>query len=130
MSWSEPERDAKGELSVQATIFLVANYIIERATLPRWLYCLGLNKLKLIEEAYNRFGLLMYSLIDDRSKQLDRLRGNASEEEFAEGIKDVLGRLVNARRTDGKNSLDEEEIIGNCFVFVRIGSELCLSTLH
>lgn len=124
MSWSEPERNVKGELSVQATIFRVANYIIERAAMPRWLYYLGLEKLKVIEEAYNRFGTLMHSLVDERSKQLDKLRGTASEEEFAENIKDVLGRLVNSRRTEVKNSLNEEEIIGNCFVFVRDGNEL------
>ena len=122
MAWSEPERDARGELSVQATIFGVANYIIERAAFPRWFYYFGTEKLKRIEEAYTKFGLLIRGMIDERANQLGKLRGSsANEDEFAEGIKDVLGRLVNAREVEGnKNSLSDEEIIGNCFVFVRL----------
>ena len=37
-----------------------------------------------------------------------------------DGIRDVFGRLVDARLTEGKLSLTETEIIGNCFIFVSI----------
>lgn len=106
---------------MQATIFGVANYITERAAFPRWFYYFGTEKLKRIEEAYTKFGLLIRGMTDERAKQLEKLRGsNANEDEFSEGIKDVLGRLVNAREVEGsKNSLSDEEIVGNCFVFVR-----------
>lgn len=122
MSWAEShkERDARGQLTVQATIFSVANYIMERAMLPRWIYVFGTEKLKLIEEAYKCFDVLMHGIIEQRATELDKLRGaeSGNEEQFAEAIKDVLGRLVNARRAEGKNALSEEEIIGNSFIFV------------
>lgn len=42
----------------------------------------------------------------------------STDADVADSIKDVFGRLVNARLADGKNTLSDEEIIGNCFVFV------------
>lgn len=120
MSWSEPSRDANGNLSVQGMVFGVAHYIIHRAVIPRWLYAFGMKQLNLIEEAYARFGVFMLAAIDERSEELKKLRGSANEDEFAESIKDVFGRLVNAHRAEGKNALSEEEIIGNCFIFVRV----------
>lgn len=119
MSWSDPERDARGELSVQATLLGVANYIIERAVFPRWIYYFGTAKLKRIEEAYTRFDSLIHSMIDERAKELEKLRvSSANKDELAESIKDVLGRLVNSRIVEGKNNLSEQEIVGNCFIFV------------
>jgi len=46
-----------------------------------------------------------------------------------EAVRDVFGRLVDARSTDGKLTLSDEEIIGNCFVFMFAGHETTAGTL-
>lgn len=52
--------------------------------------------------------------IDQRTEELTTLQ----ESDKDHTIKDVFGRLVNARVTEGKNALSEQEIIANCFAFV------------
>ena len=37
-----------------------------------------------------------------------------------EYIKDILGRLVYSRISEGKVTLSDEEIMGNCFIFVSV----------
>lgn len=86
-----------------------------RAFLPRWFYFFGTEKLKRMA----RFGFLIHNMIEERAKQLRKLRrSSTNKDEFAESIKNVLGRLVNSREVEGKNSLSEQEIVVNCFIFV------------
>lgn len=120
MSWTEPPRDENGRLSVQAMIFEVASYILERSQLPKWSYHLGFKKLKQIEEAYTTFDQLMHERIAECEAQLKKMRATeeSNEANITEGIRDIFGRLVNARLSDGKLRLSDDEIIGNCFIFV------------
>ncbi|EJD03280.1 cytochrome P450 [Fomitiporia mediterranea MF3/22] len=131
MSWYEPPRDENGRLSVQAMVFEVASYILHRSQLPKWSYSLGFKKLKEIDEAYTVFERFMYERIGEREAQLKKIRAmeGSTDEDIADNIKDVFGRLVNARLADGKYALSDEEIIGNCFVFTFAGHETTANTL-
>ena len=125
MRWLEPYRDEEGRLSVQAMVFGVAGAIFERAQLPNWCYKLGIKSLNEIDEAYTTFDSFMAQQISQREAELTKARSIGSTE-VAENIKDVFGRLVDARLSDGKLTLSDQEIIGNCFVFVRIQILFCI----
>lgn len=131
MSWIEPTRDEDGRLSTQAMIFQVSSSIAARSRIPRILYHLGIPKVDRVEEAYNTFESLMYEKIKTREAELVQLRGmpGASDDDVADAIGDVFGRLVNARLTDGKLSMSDREIIGNCFIFVSMPAQ-CLLYLY
>ena len=121
MSWDEPPREQNGKLSAQRMIFEVATYIVERDMIPKWAYYLGIEKLKHIDEAYERFEEFMHERIAEREAELKKIRAMKDGEALAsEGLKDIFGRLVNARISEGKHSLSDRELIGNCFVFVSI----------
>ncbi|EJD03281.1 cytochrome P450 [Fomitiporia mediterranea MF3/22] len=131
MSWNEPPRDENGRLSVQSMIFEVAAYILHRGQLPKWTYSLGFQKLKDIDEAYTTFEHFMHERILEREAQLKKIRAmeGSTDADIADSIKDVFGRLVNARLADGKYALTDEEIIGNCFIFTFAGHETTANTL-
>lgn len=62
----------------------------------------------------------MYRLIDQRTVELKRLEEDSKDSI----IKDVFGRLVNARFTEGKHALKEDEMLSNCLAFVSASHEL------
>ena len=73
-----------------------------------------------MDDAYTAFVPFMRERIAEREAELLKLRATdgQSDAERAELIKDVFGRLVDARLSDGKLTLSDDELIGNCFVFV------------
>ena len=93
---------------------------MERWLVLRWAYYFGSKTLNRIEEAYSAFIPFMKAKIAERETELTKLRAmdGQSEEERAELIKDVLGRLVDARLSDGKLTLSDDELIANSFIFV------------
>ena len=101
-------------------IFDMATYIMERFVTPRWAYWLGIEKLKKIDEAYAAFVPFMKERIADRESELKKLLATdgQNDRDRAELLKDVFGRLVDARLSGGKLTLSDEELVGNCFVFV------------
>ena len=44
--------------------------------------------------------------------------------DISPSIRDVFGRLVNARITEGKHNISYEDVIGNCFIIVGLYSLL------
>ena len=120
MKWIAPPRREGGHLSSQAMIFDMATYIMERFYIPKWAYCLGFKKLKKIDEAYTEFVPFMKERIAQREEQLQRLSagGEGVDSAKADLTKDIFGRLVNARLSDGKLTLSDDELIGNAFIFV------------
>jgi len=131
MKWTEDERDSGGRLSLQKMIFDVSSFVLARARVPKLLYTLGIPVLNRIGEAYETFETFMHEQIKIREAELKALRSTsgATEDDVADAIGDVFGRLVNARIGDGKLSLSDEEIIGNCFIFVFAGHESTANTL-
>lgn len=77
-----------------------------------------MNRLNRIDEAYTAFETFMHEHIANREVELSKQR--EIDGDITEGIQDVFGRLVNARLTEGKLSMSDDEIIGNCFILVRI----------
>lgn len=119
MSWDEPPRDDRGRLTAQAMISEVATHIMDRMLVPKWAYLLGTKKLAQIEEAYTGFVDFIHERISEREEELKKIKATEGGDALLAGsLKDILGRLVNARLSEGKNSLSDEELIGNCFVFV------------
>ncbi len=120
MKWIEDERDTMGRLSLQKMIFDVSKFILPRARIPKLMYALGNPLLNRIDEAYETFESLLHDQIRIREGELEKVRSTpgATEDDVAEAIGDVFGRLVNARIGDGKLSMSDDEIIGNCFIFV------------
>ena len=139
MSWKEAKRDKNGRLSTQQMISEVANGILIRSRAPSWLYKFGFEKfghfcsswdplikyphsrLSDIEEAYNEFVKFMHERIAERETEIKGLRAvNAHDGDVTDVVRDVFGRLVAARLSEGKYVLSDDEIIGNCFVLVCI----------
>ena len=119
MSWDEPARDENGKLTPHKMIFDVATYIIERMIIPGWMYRLGIEKLNQIDEAYNRFEEFMHERITEGEIELQKIRvTEGGEGRLADTLNSIFKRLVNSRLSEGKNSLSDREIIGNCFAFV------------
>lgn len=116
MSWKEPPRKTDGKLSTQTMFFDVSTNIIVRDSTPKWLYWFGFKRLNEIDEAYTTFEAFMRERVSDREAELKVLESRS--EDNTELIKDIFGRLVNARLSDGKLKLSDQEIIANCFIFV------------
>jgi len=131
MKWVEEERDSQGRLSLQKMIFDVSNYILLRARAPKFAYALGNPLLNRVNEAYETFESFMHEQIKIRETELEKVRSTpgATEDDIADAIGDVFGRLVSARSGDGKLTMSDEEIIGNCFIFVFAGHETTANTL-
>ncbi len=122
MKWIEEERDAQVRLLLQKMIFDVSTFILARSRVPKLLYALGNPLLNRIDEAYETFETFLHDQIKIREGELEKVRSSpgATEDDIAEAIGDVFGRLVNARMGDGKLSMSDEEIIGNSFIFVSV----------
>lgn len=120
MKWIEEERDSAGRLSLQKMIFDVSSFILARSRVPKLMYSLGIPLLARISEAYETFDAFMRDQIKVRERDLEKIRSTpgSTPEDVADAIGDVFGRLVNARNGEGKLSMTDEEIIGNCFIFV------------
>ena len=116
----EEERDSRGRLSLQKMIFDVSTFILARSRVPKLLYALGNPLLNRINEAYETFETFMREQIKVREVELEKVRSTpgSTEDDIADAIGDVFGRLVSARIGEGKLSMTDEEIIGNCFIFV------------
>lgn len=121
MKWDTPAYDENGRRSIQSIVFDVSATVMIRGTLPKWAYSLGIKQFNDIDEAYKGFEKYMVERIAERDSELRKIYSldGQDSEELADSIKDVLGRLVNSRITEGKLTMTDEEIIGNCFIFVR-----------
>ena len=137
MSWQEPKRDKNGQLSTQEMISEVATGILIRSRAPAWAYKLGFEKyvivhrqteikntinlavrLTAIDNAYNAFVAFMHVRIAEREAEIAKLRAANVSGDVTDVVRDVFGRLVAARLSEGKYVLSDDEIIGNCFVLV------------
>ncbi|KAH8831562.1 cytochrome P450 [Flagelloscypha sp. PMI_526] len=129
MNWTEPKRNADGRLSTQSMILTIAGSLMQRGLLPRWVFKLPFQKFREMEEAFSTFEEFMVARIEARETEIERLRATGSDEELGETLKDVFGRLVHARMADGKSSMSDREIIGNCFAFAFAGHETSANAL-
>ncbi|PAV18979.1 cytochrome P450 [Pyrrhoderma noxium] len=131
MSWSTPPLDENGERSIQSIVFDISANILLRGSLPSWAYKLGIKKLNDIDAAYNAFEKYLIELIAQREIELKKVLDSEGHNSsiISNNIKDILGRLVNSRLAEGKLSLTDEEIMGNCFIFAFAGHETTANTI-
>lgn len=131
MSWDMADRDEGGHLTVQGMVFRVSQSILLRSRTPKWAYNLGIKSVSECDEAYTAFEKFMVERIAAREDELRKLQSlEEGGGDINEGIKDVFGRLVNARLSDGKLALNDSEIIGNCFILVFAGHGAAHSQIH
>ena len=122
MSWSTPPFDEFGNRSMQSLFASVTANIFLRGWAPKWVFKLGIKKLDDIDKEYEAFEKCMVGLISEREGKLKNMIDTEGYDINSGGeyIKDILGRLVYSRISEGKTTLSDEEIMGNCFIFVSI----------
>ena len=122
MSRSTPPFDEFGNRSMQSLFASVTANIYLRGESPKWIFKLGIKRLNDIDREYEAFEKCMVGLISERERKLKNMI-NTEESDISSGgeyIKDILGRLVYSRIPEGKTTLSDEEIMGNCFIFVSV----------
>ena len=122
MSWSTPPFDEFGNRSMQSLFASVTANIFLRGESPKWIFKLGIKRLNDIDREYEAFEKCMVGLISERERKLKNMIDTEESETSSGGeyIKDILGRLVYSRISEGKVTLSDEEIMGNCFIFVSV----------
>ena len=122
MSWSTPPFDEFGNRSMYSLITSVTANLLLRGGSPEWIFKLGIKRLNDIDREYEAFEKCMVGLISERERKLKNMI-DTEESDISSGgeyIKDILGRLVYCRISEGKVTLSDEEIMGNCFIFVSV----------
>ncbi|EPT03370.1 hypothetical protein FOMPIDRAFT_1058646 [Fomitopsis schrenkii] len=117
--------DSKGVPFERAltTILTMKDVIIRLAT-PNWAYKLPIERLQRVDDAYRKLGALMRSFVTSKKEEL------ASTTEGTEPLRsDLLTRLVSASESEGKNGLNDTEVIGNVFGFLFAGHETTAHTV-
>ncbi|KAH9923589.1 cytochrome P450 [Fomitopsis serialis] len=105
------------------TILTMKDVIIRLAT-PNWAYKLPIERIRRVDDAYRKLGALMRSFVTSKKEEL------ASTTEDMEPLRsDLLTRLVSASEAEGKNGLDDSEVIGNVFSFLFAGHETTAHTV-
>lgn len=99
---------SKRKLSVQVPSFA-----------ERWTN-LVLSRIRDVDHAYKSLDALFHSMISKRAGEMQR--GKEMNEDIDDKINDVFGKLVQAQVSEGtKLSLQDQEIIGNCFILMLAG---------
>ena len=107
MSWSTPPFDEFGNRSMQSLFASVTANIYLRGESPKWIFKLGIKKLDDIDREYEAFEKCMIGLISERERKLKNMidieeHNNGSRGEYT---KDIMGRLVYSRLSEGKNNV-------------------------
>ena len=120
VSWSTPPFDEYGNRSVHSLFLYVTANIFTRGRVSDWLFKLGIKRLDDIDKEYKTFERYMSKLIAQREIELKSILDTegSNSSTLEDSLKDILGRLVYARLAEGKLSLTDDEIMGNCFLFV------------
>ncbi|KAF7339420.1 Leukotriene-B4 omega-hydroxylase 3 [Mycena sanguinolenta] len=119
MPWGDPPTSTNYNTFANSLI-IVTETVIPRLLVPSWLYKLPINSIRTIGEAWSSFVSFMHAFIASRQVELQ-------DDDEQQG--DILSRLVAAMGSDGKLSLDEQEVLGNIFTLTFTGHETTASTI-
>ncbi|OCH86767.1 cytochrome P450, partial [Obba rivulosa] len=112
------------EMSFEKALTIVIEGFIIRLAAPRWAYKLPIKRLQEVDEGYNQLAASLQSLIAAKKAEL------ASDTQGSGSFgNDLFTRLVSAAEAEGKNGLDDGELIGNVFSFMFAGHETTGHTL-
>ncbi|KAJ7064839.1 cytochrome P450 [Mycena amicta] len=120
-TWAAPPSAKAGEITVQEALRIAADHHLLMLTVPKWAFYLPIPKLLRIRKARERLMAFMHEQVAERKAEV------ASAKELRS---DAFTMLVKANQDeDSKYSLDDEELIGNIFVFMFAGHETTAHTL-
>jgi len=118
--WAAPEISGDGEMPVQEALRLVAESHLLMLTAPKWLLHLPIPKFTRTRKARDRLIKFMQEQVTERKAEVSA--GNTRADAFT--------MLVKANQDEaGKYQLDDQELIGNVFLFMFAGHETTAHTL-
>ncbi|KAJ7176649.1 cytochrome P450 [Mycena filopes] len=109
-------------LTFGKSLTIVTETVIPRLIIPAWLYQFPIERIRIIGAAWSGLGSFMHTFLDSRRSEL---QGSTDEKQRG----DILSRLVTAMESDGKVSLDEQEVLGNIFTLMFAGHETTASVI-
>ncbi|OCH86766.1 cytochrome P450 [Obba rivulosa] len=112
------------EMSFEKALTIVTGGFIVKLAAPLWAYKFPIKRLREVDEAYNKLAVSLKSLVTARKAEL----ASETSEPGSSG-NDLFTRLVSAAEAEGKNGLDDDELIGNVFSFMFAGHETTGHTL-
>ncbi|KAF7347785.1 Leukotriene-B4 omega-hydroxylase 3 [Mycena venus] len=124
MPWMDAPTDENG-LTFAKSLTIVTETVIPRLIIPSWFYKLPINRTRIIEEAWSGLGSFMHTFIENKKAEI---QGQLSETDDKQSG-DILSRLVAAMDSEGKISLDEQEVLGNIFTLMFAGHETTASVI-
>lgn len=117
--------DTAEGMSFDRALTVVSAGTILRLIVPRWAYKLPIKRLHEIDEAFTNLAAFMRTFVSDKKAEL------ATKGDGTGGLKgDLFTRLVAASEAEGKNGLEDQELIGNVFTFMFAGHETTAHVLQ
>ncbi|KAJ7468034.1 cytochrome P450 [Mycena latifolia] len=120
-TWDTPPQAADGGMPIQEALKLVADTHLLTLAVPKWLMHLPIQRFKSARLARERIAKFMHDQVIERKA------------EVAAGVDtraDAFTMLIKANQDEsGKYQLDDDEIIGNVFLFMFAGHETTAHTL-
>ncbi|TFK45547.1 cytochrome P450 [Heliocybe sulcata] len=120
--WNTDNREG---MSFDRALMIVSGGTILRLIAPRWAYKLPIKRLHEVDEAFKSLAKFMRAFVIDKKAEL-----TSKESEGSSPKVDVFTRLVAASEAEGKNGLDDQELIGNVFTFLFAGHETTAHVLQ
>ncbi|KAJ6595776.1 cytochrome P450 [Mycena vulgaris] len=120
-TWDTPPKAADGGMPVQEALKLVAETHLITMAVPKWLFHLPIKRLEETRLARERLAKFMQDQITERKAEV-AAGGDIRPDAFT--------MLVKANQDEsGKYQLDDQEIIGNVFLFMFAGHETTAHSL-
>jgi len=119
-TWADPPKSQDGKMPVQQALKIVAGTHLLTLAVPRWLLYLPIPSFTRAREARRRLLAFMHEQVAER--KVDVSAGGPSVDAFT--------TLVKANQDEStKYQLDDEELIGNVFLFMFAGHETTAHSL-
>ncbi|KAJ7512693.1 cytochrome P450 [Mycena galericulata] len=119
-TWSTPTQSREGEMPVQEALRVVGDDNMILVFTPEWLLRLPIPRFKTVRMARDRLMRFMQEQVAERKAEV--AAGHTRP--------DVFTMLVKANQDESsKHRLDDDELIGNIFVFLFAGHETTAHTL-
>ncbi|KAJ7485344.1 cytochrome P450 [Mycena latifolia] len=118
--WASPEASRDGEIPVQEALRLAAESHLLMITAPKWLLYLPIRRFTAARKAHDRLRKFMQEQVTERKAEVSA--GNIRPDAFTMLVKANLDE-------SSKYQLDDQELIGNVFLFMFAGHETTAHTL-
>ncbi|KAJ7359260.1 cytochrome P450 [Mycena albidolilacea] len=117
-TWDTPPRATDGGMPIQEALKIVAENS-NLTAVPKWLWYLPITRLRIARFARDRLRTFMHEQLIERKAMV-----------AAGDIRaDAFSIMVKANQDESTYKLDDEEVIGNTFIFLFTGHETTASSL-